>query len=348
MLDLSGPELAPDEIDILQHPLVGGVILFSRNYVDPAQLCELTANIRRARQDPVLIAVDHEGGRVQRFRDGFTRLPAAACFGRIHDRDRRQALELADRAGWLMASELLAAGIDFSFAPVLDVDDGRSRVIGDRAFHHDTDVLSALAKAYCKGMKRAGMSAVGKHFPGHGHVREDSHETVPVDERPFEDILMRDIIPFERLIAAGIAGIMPAHVIYPAVDSRPAGFSRIWLEDILRRRLGFQGTIFSDDINMAGAETAGGYPDRALAAIEAGCDVVLVCNNRPAAIEVIQSLAPEPQALAQVRRMRMRAAPHKLTCETLRRDPYWQECSMQIAALETAPELDLGDDAVIG
>ena len=346
MLDLRGPELAQDEIELLSHPLVGGVILFSRNYTHPAQLRELTRRIHRIRTPSLLIAVDHEGGHVQRFRDGFTRLPYVGVFGRLYDEDPKQALELVQRAGWLMASELLAVGVDFSFAPVLDVNTGRSKVIGDRAFHHDTDALSTLARAYCRGMKTAGMVAVGKHFPGHGHVREDSHETVPVDDRKFEDILMRDLVPFERLIGAGIAGIMPAHVIYPAIDDRPAGFSEIWLEQILRRRFGYQGTIFSDDISMAGAGTAGGYPERAAAAMTAGCDMVLVCNNQPAAIQVIESLQIEPHPLAQVRLMRMRAAHDDLSIEALAKDPYWQESSAQIAALETAPELDLGDDEV--
>lgn len=346
MLDLRGPELQQDEIELLSHPLVGGVILFARNYVNPVQLSELTARIHHVRTPALLIAVDHEGGRVQRFREGFTRLPAAGLFGRIYDDNQKAALEQVTRAGWLMASELLSAGVDFSFAPVLDVNTGRSQVIGDRAFHRDTDALSSLAKAYCKGMKTAGMAAVGKHFPGHGHVREDSHEEIPVDERSFEDILMRDMVPFERVIGAGIAGIMPAHVIYPAVDDRPAGFSTVWLNQILRQRLGFQGAIFSDDIVMAGAATAGGYPDRAVAALEAGCDMVLICNNQPAALEVIGSLKIEPHPLTQVRLMRMRAAGYGKSYDSLRKDPYWNESFAQITALENAPELDLGDDEV--
>lgn len=346
MLDLRGPDLAPDEIELLRHPLVGGVILFSRNYTGLDELVELTSRIHALRTPPLLIAVDHEGGRVQRFREGFTRLPPAARFGQLYERDRKSAFEHAEQAGWLMAAELLAVGVDFSFAPVLDVDTGRSKVIGDRAFHHDPDALSALAKAYCKGMKAAGMAAVGKHFPGHGHVREDSHEEIPVDKRSLEDLLMLDIIPFERLAGSGIAGMMPAHVIYPQVDSKPAGFSRIWLDGILRQRLGFQGAIFSDDIVMAGAATAGGYPDRARAALQAGCDMVLVCNNQTAAIEVIQNLEWEPHPLTQVRLMRMRAAQHDLTRESLHKDTHWRECSVRISALENAPELDLGDDEI--
>ena len=346
MLDLRGPEIQQDEIDLLRHPLVGGVILFSRNYADPAQVVELISRIRQARTSPLLIAVDHEGGRVQRFREGFTRLPAAGVFGRIYDHDPGMALEYANRTGWLLAQELLAVGVDFSFAPVLDVDTGRSKVIGDRAFHRNIDALSTLARASIKGMKSAGMGAVGKHFPGHGHVREDSHETVPVDDRRFEDIMMNDVVPFERMISAGIAGIMPAHVIYSSVDSRPAGFSSIWLKQVLRHQLGFQGAVFSDDINMAGAGTAGSYPERADAALAAGCDMVLVCNNQQAAIEVIDTIRPEIDPPSQVRLMRMRANSEPLTYAGLRQDRQWQEVSAMVAGLDAAPELDLGDDDV--
>jgi beta-N-acetylhexosaminidase len=346
MLDVRGPELQQDEVELLRHPLVGGVILFSRNYEEPGQLRELTRNIHQLRQPSLLIAVDHEGGRVQRFRDQFTRIPAAGLFGRLYDADRKKALEYVTRAGWLLASELVAVGIDFSFTPVLDVDTGRSKVIGDRAFHHNTDALVALARACTKGMKSAGMAAVGKHFPGHGHVREDSHETVPIDNRGYQDIMMNDVVPFERLISAGIAGIMPAHVIYTAVDSRPAGFSEIWLKQVLRQQLGFQGTIFSDDIIMAGAGPAGSYPERARAALAAGCDMVLVCNNQPAAIEVLNTLQVEPYPLLQVRLMRMRADPGQLSFDELKQDRHWQQTAAEIAGLETAPELDLDDDAV--
>jgi len=346
MLDVRGPELQQDEIELLRHPLVGGVILFSRNYEEPGQLRELTRKIHNIRQPSLLIAVDHEGGRVQRFRDQFTRIPAAGLFGRLYDTDRKKALEYVTRAGWLLASELVAVGIDFSFTPVLDVDTGRSKVIGDRAFHHNTDALVALASACIKGLKSAGMAAVGKHFPGHGHVREDSHETVPIDTRSYQDIMMNDAVPFERLISAGIAGIMPAHVIYTAVDNKPAGFSDIWLKQVLRQQLGFQGAIFSDDINMAGAGPAGSYPDRARAALAAGCDMVLVCNNQPAAIEVINTLQVEPYPLLQVRLMRMRANPGQLSFDELKQDRNWQLTAAEITGLEITPELDLDDDSV--
>lgn len=346
MLDLRDTELHQDEIELLRHPLVGGVILFSRNYENPQQIRELTTRIHAIKQPPLLIAVDHEGGRVQRFRYGFTRIPPAGLFGKLYDRDPHKAIEYTEKAGWLLASELLAVGVDFSFAPVLDVDTGRSSVIGDRAYHADIDVLTALARACIKGMKSAGMSAVGKHFPGHGHVREDSHETVPVDKRSYQDIMMNDVVPFERLISSDIAGIMPAHVVYAEIDTRPAGFSDIWLKQVLRKQLGFQGVIFSDDINMAGAGPAGDYPARASAALAAGCDMVLVCNNQPAAIEVINSLQFDSQPQVQVRLMRMHASQKQISLSDLQQDPKWQQIAKEIVALEQAPELDLGDDEV--
>lgn len=346
MLDLRGTELNQDEAELLRHPLVGGVILFSRNYEEPGQLLELTGQIRQTRQPPLLIAVDHEGGHVQRFRHRFTRIPAAGLFGQLYDTDKKIAIEYATKAGWLLASELLSVGVDFSFAPVLDIDTGRSKVIGDRAFHRNVDVLTALARAYTKGMKSAGMAGVGKHFPGHGHVSEDSHETVPVDNRSYEDIMMKDVVPFERLISSGIEGIMPAHVIYATVDDKPAGFSEIWLKQVLRKQLGFHGAIFSDDINMAGAGTAGNYADRASAALAAGCDMVLVCNNRPAAIAVLDSLQIEPDPLTQVRLMRMRSNNIQHSFADLQQYRYWQQTSAEIAGLEKAPELDLDDDEV--
>jgi len=346
MLDLRDTELHQDEIELLRHPLVGGVILFSRNYENPQQLRELTTRIHSIKQPPLLIAVDHEGGRVQRFRYGFTRIPAAGLFGKLHDQNPHKAIEYTENAGWLLASELLAVGVDFSFAPVLDVDTGRSSVIGDRAFHADIDVLTMLARACIKGMKSAGMAAVGKHFPGHGHVREDSHETVPVDNRTYQDIMMNDVMPFERLISSGIAGIMPAHVVYSQIDARPAGFSDIWLKQVLRNQLGFQGVIFSDDINMVGAGTAGNYPDRAKAALAAGCDMVLVCNNQPAAIEVIDTLQIDSQPQTQVRLMRMHANQKQISLSELQNSSEWKQIAREIATLEQTPELDLGDDEV--
>ena len=232
-------------------------------------------------------AVDHEGGRVQRFRDGFTSLPAAAHFGQVYEQDPNQARHLAEIAGWLMAVELRAVGIDFSFAPVLDVDHGVSEVIGDRAFHSDPAVVTELARAYIKGMHEAGMAATGKHFPGHGCVAADSHTDIPVDEREYNDIYAHDILPFKRLVHQGLAAIMPAHVIYESLDPLPACFSSFWLKTILRERLGFDGLIVSDDLTMAGAAAMGSYVERAQAALEAGCDVLSVCNNREGLLSIL-------------------------------------------------------------
>ena len=346
MLDLRGAVLEQDEREILAHPQTGGVILFARNYQDPDQLRELTRRIREVRQPPLLIAVDHEGGRVQRFRDQFTRIPPGRAFGRCYDRDRKDALDMAAKAGWVLASELLSVGVDFSFTPVLDLDAGMCPVIGDRAFHNDVDAITALADACVKGMKSAGMAAVGKHFPGHGHVREDSHVAVPVDERPYADIMMKDLVPFERLVSHGIAAIMPAHVIYPRVDDKPAGFSRIWLDEILRGRLGFTGMIFSDDIDMAGAGVAGDYPARAAAALDAGCDMVLVCNNQPMAAAVLDGLPREARPVSRVRMMRMYGNGAHASLAELKQDGAWRDASAAVAAMDRTPELDLDDDEI--
>jgi len=345
MLDLEGTELAREERDILRHPLVGGVILFSRNYASTEQLATLVDTLHKLREPRLLVAVDHEGGRVQRFRSGFTALPACAVYGMQYDRDKHRGRQLAEHAGWLMASELRALGIDFSFAPVLDLNKGISKVIGDRSFHRNPDCVADLAKHYMQGMHRTGMSSVGKHFPGHGSVAEDSHLAIPIDNRRYEDIQMEDLIPFERLIDAGLAAIMPAHVIYPEVDDKPAGFSSVWLKEILRRRLRFQGTIFSDDIDMAGAEFAGDFPARAREALVAGCDMVLVCNNREGALDVLDRIQHNPDPATQVRLMRMHGKKH-MSLNELSRNDEWKKISTEIADLDVTPELDLGDDAV--
>ncbi len=346
MLDLHGPVPEDDERELLKHPLVGGVILFARNYEDPRQLGELTREIHGLRNPPLLIATDHEGGRVQRFHEGFTMLPACCHYGEVYDDNRVQGLELARRAGWLMAVELLAVGVDFSFAPVLDLGKGISQVIGDRAFHRRADAVAVLAKQFMQGMKEAGMAAVGKHFPGHGAVREDSHHAVPLDRRRFEDIAMDDMIPFERLISDGLPAVMPAHVIYPEVDDKPAGFSAKWLDGVLRRRLGFQGAVFSDDISMAGAEVAGDYPQRAGTALAAGCDMVLICNNRAGAMEVLDRLDTAPHPASSVRLMRMHGRGPGISLADLAGDENWRAVSALIAGLDKAPELGLGDDEI--
>lgn len=324
MIDVAGLELTAEDIEILRHPLVGGVILFSRNYQSVPQIQALIQAIHQARPSPLLVAVDHEGGRVQRFREGFTRLPAVAHLGSLYTRNPSAALKLAETTGWLMAAELRAVGVDFSFAPVLDLDRGVSSVIGDRAFHSQPDAVSALASAYMRGMKQAGMAAVGKHFPGHGAVAEDSHCALPVDHRPYPAIEIEDIVPFSRLIRYGMAGIMPAHVIYEQVDALPAGFSRVWLQDILRQRLNFQGVIFSDDMNMAAAAVGGTYTDRVNMALQAGCDMVLVCNNRSAALEVIAQLPPYQHLASQLRLVRMHGS-HAPDYATLTTNEHWQQ-----------------------
>jgi beta-N-acetylhexosaminidase len=287
MLDVAGTELTADDRRRLAHPLVGGVILFSRNYSSPEQLAELTREIHAVRQPPLLIAVDHEGGRVQRFREGFTVLPAMRELGVAWNEDPKAARRLAESVGYVLAAELRARGVDLSFTPVLDVDHGNSSVIGDRAFHSNPAAICELATGLMRGLSHGGMSAVGKHFPGHGHVRADSHHELPVDDRPLVAIEHADLKPFRRLIENGLGGIMPAHVVYPAVDDKPAGFSAVWLKQILRRQMGFNGMIFSDDLSMEGASAAGNVVERAYAAIRAGCDMVLVCNDPQSADQLL-------------------------------------------------------------
>ena len=304
MVDLEGTALQASERSMLMHPLVGGVILFARNYESPAQLCALTAEIAALRDPKLLISVDHEGGRVQRFRDGFTHIPAMRRLGILADRDPAAALATAEAAGYVLATELLSCGVDFSFTPVLDVDYGLSSVIGDRAFDSDPTRIGELAGALLHGMGEAGVAGVGKHFPGHGHVGADSHVAVPVDERELARIEAEDLLPYRMLIPKGLEGVMPAHVIYPKVDSRPAGFSQTWLMQILRGQLGFEGMIFSDDLSMEGASVGGDITARAKIALDAGCDMVLVCNAPNEAARLLRRL--EAGSLHAVRSDRMR------------------------------------------
>ncbi len=305
MVDLGGPTLDVEDRELLQRPEVGGVILFARNYQSPEQIRALVAEIHALRHPRLLVAVDQEGGRVQRFRVGFTRLPPAAALGRHWDRDRHWARGAARELGWLMAAELKSVGVDFSFAPVLDLDRGVSAVIGDRAFHHDPEVVADLAHQYLLGMREAGMEAVGKHFPGHGAVAADSHTSLPVDERPEVDVLAEDGLPFERMIGYGLAAVMPAHVVFAAVDALPVGFSAYWLHAVLRRRWGFEGAVFSDDLSMAAAQVAGDPGGRAQKALAAGCDMVLVCNDRQAAWAVVEAVAGYEEPASQLRLARM-------------------------------------------
>ncbi len=296
-LGIEGCTLDAVERERLAHPLVGGVILFARNFTDCAQLAALTASIHALRAPPLLIAVDHEGGRVQRFRDGFTTIPPMRLLGELWDRDVAAAAAEAFRLGEVMARELRAQGVDFSFTPVLDLDFGASTVIGDRAFHGNPNAAAHLASSLRRGLAAGGCAAVGKHFPGHGHVAADSHTDVPVDERPLEALVAADLVPFAVLAREGLEAVMPAHVIYPAVDAVPAGYSRIWLQEILRGRLGFDGIVFSDDLGMAGAHTAGDMVARAEAAVSAGCDMVLTCNE-PEAADLLLSRWRPPGAAA--------------------------------------------------
>jgi beta-N-acetylhexosaminidase len=323
MLDVVGKALNDDDRRRLKHPLVGGVILFSRNYESPEQLRLLTAEIHALRTPPLLIAVDHEGGRVQRFKEGFTRLPPMRELGMIWDEHPGRAKSLAQQTGHVLAAELRAHGVDFSFTPVLDVDYGASGVIGSRAFHRKPQAIADLAHSLMLGLKQGGMAAVGKHFPGHGFVRADSHIEVPLDERSFADIEAEDLVPFRQMIDFGMAAIMPAHVIYPRVDPNPAGFSSVWLKDILRKRLGFEGVIFSDDLSMAGAHVAGGPAQRAQAALHAGCDMVLLCNKPDDADELLAGLHYEMPAVGVLRLLRMHGKPHPLSLAKLHEDAHF-------------------------
>ncbi len=304
MLDLEGLELSNEESELLKHPHAGGIIFFSRNYESVAQLSELIKAVRKASNKDLLIAVDHEGGRVQRFRTEFTELPPIASLA-----ESQNPIQNAFSHGWLMASEVRAMGIDFSFAPVLDINYGVSGVIGDRSFSRDPKVISNLASEYIKGMREAGMASTGKHFPGHGAVVEDSHLEIPVDRRSKEQIWQEDIIPFADLIKQGLDAVMPAHVIYEALDDKPAGFSSFWLKQVLRDELQFDGVIFSDDLTMEGASVVGDFANRAEAAMNAGCDMVLVCNNREAAIQVLDKAKIQQTDESALRLMRMQGKP---------------------------------------
>src|SRR5712691_492074 len=316
MLDVTGLRVTPEEKEVLRHPAVGGVILFARNFESPRQLLALTTGIRALRRPELLIAVDHEGGRVQRFQEGFTRIPPMRLLGERWDAGAAQARTLAESTGYVVAVELRAHGVDFSFAPVLDVDFGSSSIIGDRAFSDEPEVIAALAGAFVAGSTAGGTASVGKHFPGHGYVKADSHVDVPVDERELGEIEAADLLPYRELINIGLGGIMPAHVIYPKVDRRPAGFSRVWLKDILRGRLGFEGMIFSDDLSMEGASVAGGVVQRAEAALAAGCDMVLVCNAPQSAPELLDALKGRALDPRRAERMRGRGSLRPLASDT--------------------------------
>ena len=301
MCDVVGFSLTDVEREVLRHPLVGGVILFSRNFENPDQLAALCADIHAQRSPALIIAVDHEGGRVQRFRQGFTRLPAMRKLGELYARSPRDALLSAQDVGFVLASELLAYGIDLSFTPVLDLDYGQSAVVGDRAFHRDPHITAVLAHALAMGLREAGMGCVGKHFPGHGFAEADSHVAMPVDKREFEAIWAADIAPYRSELTHALSGVMPAHVVYDKCDPNPAGFSPFWLQEILRGRIGFNGVVFSDDLSMEGATLAGGIVARAGAAFAAGCDMVLVCNKPELTADLLANWQPVLRAESAAR-----------------------------------------------
>lgn len=300
MADVAGFSLSDAEKLRLQNPAIGGVILFRRNFQNIEQLKQLCADIKSLREPQLIIAVDHEGGRVQRFIDGFTRLPAMATLGQLWDtQGQEKACAAAEQVGWVLATELAACGVDLSFTPVLDLDWGQCAVIGNRSFHRDAATVSQLALALQKGLNKGGMKSCGKHFPGHGFVEGDSHHTLPCDDRKMEELMPNDILPFQALSKEGMAAVMPAHVVYPQIDAQPAGFSSVWLKQILRQQLGFQGVIFSDDLTMEGACGAGNITERARLSFEAGCDIVLVCNRPDLVDELCQDFtAPENKDLA--------------------------------------------------
>jgi beta-N-acetylhexosaminidase len=339
MVDIAGTELTADDARVLIHPMVGSVILFSRNYRDVAQVTALTASIRALRAPHLLIGVDHEGGRVQRFREGFTALPPSRLLGRRYDEDRREGLRLTQSVGWLMASELRAVGVDFSFAPCVDLDYGVSEIIGDRAFHSDADAVGALSVAYMAGMRDAGMPAIAKHFPGHGAVVADSHVALPVDRREYPD-LEADIRPYRVLMQNHLPAIMAAHVVFPRIDELPASLSQRWVTGVLREELKFHGCVFADDLTMAGAAAFGGIIERTHLAIAAGCDVLPICNNRQAVKSVLEHFGEDlgsPASQARVVRMRARGD----VAENLGANRQWQQTVADIANLSAAPPLVL-------
>ena len=339
MIDLEGTVLQPEERELLAHPSVGSVILFARNYAEPEQLTRLVADIHAVRSPALIVGVDHEGGRVQRFRAGFSKLPPLRRIGHEHDADPQAGAAMARELGWLMAAELRAHGVDLSFAPCVDLDYGVSEVIGDRALHADPAVVGALAVAYQAGMRSAGMSATAKHFPGHGAVVADSHHALPVDRRRLVD-LDADIAPYRLLIANGLAGVMVAHVLYPEVDSVPASASARLIRGILREELRFQGVVFADDLSMVGAAAVGGIVERAERALDAGCDVLPVCNHRPSAIAVIEGLKAAPDPVAALRRVRLRGRPQQ-DIEALRASDRWRMAQQALERCTAPPDLRL-------
>jgi len=340
MLDLEGLSLGSADVSLLGEPAVGGVILFARNYESPSQLAALVTDIKAVRSPPLLIAVDHEGGRVQRFRDGFSAIPSMRRLGQLHNEDASAAADRAESCGWLMGAELRASGIDLCFAPCLDLDWGVSEVIGDRSFHKDPDVVALLAGALCRGLHNAGMAAVAKHFPGHGAVVGDSHVQLPIDRHGFGDLL-DDMRPYDSLVSRRqIAAVMMAHIVYEEVDSVPAGFSNYWIENQLRNQLGFDGAVFCDDLSMRATAAYGTMPQRARLALAAGCDMILVCNDRPGAARTAAALKEYSSPLSLVRLARLHGTT-ALTRAALLESERWQAAREQLDKWLGPPALEL-------
>ncbi len=340
MLDIEGVSLTPADRDLLREPAVGGVILFTRNFESVDQVTDLVTEIRALRSPPLLVAVDHEGGRVQRFRNGFTVMPPVREFGRRYDTDPDEAQQHAHEAGWLIASELRAAGIDLCFAPCVDLDWGISEVIGNRAFHRKPDIVADLASAFARGLRSAGMAAIAKHFPGHGAVVADSHLRLPTDRRDY-GLLLDDMRPYERMINTGvIAGVMLAHIVYRETDAMPAGFSEYWIQRELRGRLGFGGAVFCDDLSMKATQDYGSMAERSKLALAAGCDMILVCNDRDAAHAAVASLNDYSNPLSLVRLARLHGTGTILR-ESLQSSDEWQAANTRFMKWSERPELHL-------
>ena len=339
MIGLRGTEIAPDERDWLASPVIGGVILFARNFASREQLEALVADIHGIRKPALLVAVDQEGGRVQRFKEPFTRLPAARHFGHLYDKDAKLGLETIREAAWLMAAELRAVGVDMSFVPVVDVDRGLSEVIGDRALHEDPDVVARLAAAVNEGLEQAGMCITAKHFPTHAGSHSDSHTHVAEDPRPYGRII-DDLEPYKYLIEKGLHSVMVGHVIFPELDPKPASFSSWWIERQLRGELGFSGAVISDDLSMVGAAIAGDLKQRIAAALEAGCDIVLACNLDAEIPGLLAAFESYVDPAAQLRLMRLRGRGGQ-SWQSLHDSDRWRQANLLLATLEARPELRL-------
>lgn len=340
MIDVAGQSLAAAEIELLKDPRVGGVILFTRNFSDVDQLRELVTQIHAVRQPPLLVAVDQEGGRIQRFRQGFTELPPARWLGHQYDIDESHGCHLARLCGWIMAAELLEVGVDLSFAPVVDLDFGMSEVIGDRAMHSRPDAVAKLAISYLQGMRSAGMAGCAKHFPGHGAVVADSHRELPVDNRD-ADALADDIAPYRRLIANGLAAVMMAHVRYPELDRRIASLSPFWIQTELRENLAFGGVVFSDDLDMSAMEDVGPMPKRVRQALHAGADMALICNNPQGVTDTLAELEPVTNPISHARLVTLRPRPLTGQGERLHATAVWNESVEQLASAVERPALKL-------